>query len=87
MSEEKKDAPQKPLNVLTKDSLRKQIENINNHIADVRMQISIKQEEVQMNLGILKYSEHLLANFELPEKVEEKKPEDKKSEPPPLEVK
>lgn len=77
--ENKKDVE---LKKLTKELLQKQIEESSKHIEYAQKQIATLTEQIQQQVGVANYANHLLKQFDIP--VEVKPTEPKKTE---LEVK
>lgn len=71
MSEEKKDGPEAPpLKELTKEHFNSQVKQAETVINQLRGRIQDLQDEVQRQVGIISYINHILKTFKVPEKVE-----------------
>lgn len=59
--------------VLSKEVLQKQIKESESFIQQVQNQISQLQQQLQQQLGVLGYSQHLLKQFDIPSVPEKPK--------------
>lgn len=73
MSDIKENQADKPLKKLSRELLNNQILGAKQFIANANAKIANLHSEVEQNIGIIKYSEHLLSTFEFPDKIEEPK--------------
>lgn len=63
----------KELKRLSKELLNSQIKTAEEFIDQAQKQIINLQNQIQQQLGISGLAQHLLTNFDFPEKIEEKK--------------
>lgn len=75
MSDEKQPENPKdvPLKVLSKEILTKQVTESQKYIEIARQQVARLNREIEQQIGVLGYSEHLLKQFDIPSVPEQPK--------------